>query len=337
MGALRWGALLTALLLAGCTSTRAPAPVSDRTGAPAPAVKPAAPAAPAAKPAPAGIAREPDARPEFYTIKRGDTLYSIALDHGLDYRELAEWNAIDNPNVIRVGQQLRLRAPAATAVATPLKPAPAVQGKPVTGTPLPAASAPAAAEGVKTQPKGVKLPYSEQALAQLATPAVSAPAVVAPTVKPPAVAPAPKPEPKPEARADDKSAAIDDDDEKIDWGWPSGGKVLSTFNESTNLKGIGIAGKAGQPVLASAPGRVLYAGDGIRGYGKLVIVKHNKVFLSVYAHNSQILVKEGQNVVKGQKIAEMGNSDADQVKLHFEIRRFGKPVDPLKLLPPERG
>lgn len=317
-------------MLAGCASQRAPAPVSDRTVAPS-AAKPAVVApAPAAKPAPAAVAREPDARPDTYTVKRGDTLYSIALDQGLDYRELAEWNGIDNPNLIRSGQQLRLRAPANAAVATPLKPSAALQARPVgaaASAPSSAPAAVAASESVKTQPKGVKLPYSEQALAQL-SPAV-------PAGKPAAAAPAAPP--KPEARAEEKPAAPDDDDEKIDWGWPSGGKLLSTFNETTNLKGIGIAGKAGQPVLAGAPGRVLYAGDGIRGYGKLVIVKHNKVFLSVYAHNSQILVKEGQNVVKGQKIAEMGNSDADQVKLHFEIRRFGKPVDPLKLLPSERG
>ena len=112
--------------------------------------------------------------------------------------------------------------------------------------------------------------------------------------------------------------------------------LLSAFNETTNLKGIGIAGRLGQPVIASAPGKVLYSGDGIRGYGKLVIIKHNKVYLSVYAHNSQLLVKEGQSVVKGQKIAEMGATDSDQVKLHFEIRRFGKPLDPIKLLPLER-
>ena len=200
----------------------------------------------------------------------------------------------------------------------------------MTTAPAATASAPAAGanDAVKSQPKGVKLPYSDQALAQLSAPVVVAPAL--PATKPVVVAAAPKVE---APRVEEKPAANDEDDEKIDWGWPTSGKVLTTFNESTNLKGIGIAGKAGQPVIASAPGKVLYSGDGIRGYGKLVIIKHNKVFLSVYAHNSVITVKEGQTVVKGQKIAEMGNSDADQVKLHFEIRRFGKPVDPIKLLP----
>ena len=302
-------AAVVTIVVAGCASTRHPAPVSDRTHLPAHA---------GAKPSVASP--EPDTPPEFYTVKRGDTLYMIALDHGLDYKELAEWNNIDNPNVIRGGQQLRLRAPAAAAVATPLKPAPAVQGRPVTG------AAPAnSGDAVKSQPKAVKLPYSEQALAQLS----------APTAKPPPVIAAAVPA-KAEPRAEEKPAAIDDDEEKIDWGWPTAGKLLSTFNESTNLKGIGIAGKTGQPIIASAPGKVLYSGDGIRGYGKLVIIKHNKIFLSVYAHNSLIMVKEGQSVVKGQKIAEMGNSDSDQVNLHFEIRRFGKPVDPIRLLPGER-
>lgn len=296
--------LLTMFAGYGCMSTRHPAPVSDRT--------PAA-SIPVTKPAPA--VREPDPRPEFYTVRKGETLYTIALDHGLDYKELAEWNALDNPNVIRVGQQLRLRAPVSTVVATPLKTAPKVEGRPVGGAAAPSGGN----EAVKSQPKAVKVPYSEQAFAQLSAPPQTRPA--APTVA------------KVDTRPEENPPASEDDDEKIDWGWPAGGKVLSTFNETTNLKGIGISGKLGQAVIASAPGKVLYSGDGIRGYGKLVIIKHNKVYLSVYAHNSQLLVKEGQTVVKGQKIAELGASDSDQVKLHFEIRRFGKPIDPLKLLP----
>ena len=315
-------------LVAGCTTTRTPAPVTDRTlpqGA-QPRSSATAPAAPSAS------AREPDTRPESYTVKRGDTLYMIALDNGLDYRELAEWNNIDNPNVIRSGQQLRLRPPQTSgAVASALKPSTAVQGKPVTGVALPATAQPAAVpvapatanDAVKSQPKGVKLPYSDQALAQLS----------GGSAKPPVAVIAAKPEP----RAEEKPVAVDDEDGKIDWAWPTGGKILSTFNESTNLKGVGIAGKSGQAIMASAPGKVLYSGDGIRGYGKLVIVKHSKEFLSVYAHNSQLSVREGQMVLKGQKIAEMGSSDADQVKLHFEIRRFGRPVDPVRLLPAERS
>jgi lipoprotein NlpD len=291
------------LLMCGCALTQRPAPVSERTPSAGPAVEPAP-------------VRETDPRPEYYTVKKGDTLYSIALDHGIDHRELAEWNYLVNPNVIRSGQQLRLRAPVSAVVTAPLKTAPAVEARPVSGGVPPLA---AAAEAVKSQPKAVKLPYSDQALAQLSG---------QPQVKPAAPVVA-RVEPRPE----DKPAAGADDDEKVDWGWPVGGRLLSAFNETTNLKGIGISGRLGQPVVASAPGKVLYSGDGIRGYGKLVIIKHNKVYLSVYAHNSQLLVKEGQSVVKGQKIAEMGNSDSGNVKLHFEIRRFGKPVDPIKLLP----
>jgi lipoprotein NlpD len=304
-------AVVLLLLVHGCTSTPRPAPVSER----APST-----AQPAALRAAKTAVREPDSRPEYYTVKRGDTLYTIALDHGLDYKELIEWNRIENPNLIRLGQELRLRAPPGpTVVAAPLRTPPAVSGKPVIGMTPPAGVA--AGEAVKSEPKAIKVPYSDQAYAQMS-------GQQGKSVPPPVV--------KVEPRPDEKSVAGDDDDEKIDWGWPAGGKLLSTFNETTNLKGVGIAGKTGQPVVASAPGKVLYSGDGIRGYGKLVIIKHSKVFLSVYAHNSQLLVKEGQAVVKGQRIAEMGNTDSDQVKLHFEIRRFGKPVDPLKLLPPER-
>lgn len=293
-------ALTTSGLLYGCGATRHPAPVSER-GAPAATPGAAATAA----------ARDADSRPELYVVKAGDTLHSIALDHGLDYRELAEWNGLSNVNLIRVGQRLRLRAPGAVAVTAPVTSPPAVVGKPI-------GSAPATAGGMVSEPVAVKVPYSDQAWALMSKPAPTGPAVVA----------------KSDVRPEEKSVAASGDDEKLDWAWPTGGKLLTVFNENTNLKGIGIAGKLGQPVLASAPGKVLYSGDGIRGYGKLIIIKHNNAYLSVYAHNSVLAVKEGQSVVKGQKIAEMGNTDADQVKLHFEIRRYGKPVDPSRLLPP---
>ncbi len=299
-------------------TSRQPAPVSERNRPPsAPIIaKPAPASAPASAPAPvAGSVEDP--RPEFYTVKKGDTLFTIALDHGLDHKDLRDWNNLENPNVILVGRQLRLRASTAV-MTTPLKTAAKVEGKPV-GTALPPV---AVNEAIKSQPKAVKLPYSDQALAQLS---------VQPQTQPVAPPPVAVVEPRPQ----DKPAVIatPGDDEKVDWGWPASGKVLSTFNESTNLKGVGIGGKLGQSVNASAPGTVLYSGDGIRGYGKLVIIKHNKAYISVYAHNNQLLVKEGQNVAKGQKIADMGASDSAQVKLHFEIRRFGKPVDPIKLLP----
>jgi lipoprotein NlpD len=322
------GALAFTMLAQGCM-TRPPAPVTDRNvRSPAPvAAKPVPAPIPATAPASQAVTRAAeDSRPEFYTVKRGDTLYLIALDHGLDYKDLRDWNNLENPNVIRVGQQLRLSPPEGGAVVTaPLKSAPAIEAKPVGTTPLPAAGN----EAVKSQPKAVKVPYSDQALAQLSgQPQAKPVAVPAEPVLP--VPPVAKVE---SSRSAEKPVATADDDEKVDWGWPAAGKVLSNFNETTNLKGVGIGGKLGQAVIASAPGKVLYSGDGIRGYGKLVIIKHNKAYISVYAHNNQLLVKEGQSVVKGQKIADMGASDSDQVKLHFEIRRFGKPVDPLKLLP----
>ncbi len=300
-------------------------------------------------------------------MKRGDTLHAIALDHGLDYRELAAWNNIENPNVIQVGQVLQLAAPgegapvgAAGVTTTPLKTVPSVVSGDARPTPTPSAAplivpGPRNAENYKTQPKALKEPYSEQALREMqriaaaaptvvAPPPAAAPAIVAtPTQAPPAApvivaAPTPAPPasaaPAPVVRAEPKSTTGADDDEKLDWVWPAKGKLVTGFSDTANLKGIDIAGTAGAPVVASAGGKVVYAGTGLRGYGKLVIVKHNGTYLTAYAHNRDILVKEGQSVTRGQKIAEMGNSDADQVKLHFEIRRHGKPVDPIKYLPP---
>jgi lipoprotein NlpD len=287
----------------------------------------------------------------LYTVKRGETLAQIALDHGLDYREVAAWNNIENPNLIRVGQVLALSPPGqAGAVAGPG----GVVTAPLVTTPTIAPSNDSHAlmttpgrgntPTFKTEPRAMKLPYSDQALAQLerppmpaaAPPAASAPSSPttmpsAPTAAPASanIAKATPPTSRPE------SARVPEiDDAKLDWAWPTSGKVIAGFSEGSSLKGIDIAGKAGQPVLASAAGRVVYAGAGLRGYGKLVIVKHNNTYLSAYAHNREILVKEGQQVSKGQKIGEMGDTDADQVKLHFEIRRLGKPIDPAKFLPP---
>jgi lipoprotein NlpD len=140
---------------------------------------------------------------------------------------------------------------------------------------------------------------------------------------PRAATPAPAP-PPPIAR---------EGDDDVNWAWPAAGPVIAPFDEG-KVKGLVFAGKAGDPVLAAADGRVVYAGSGLRGYGNLVILKHNNTYLTAYAHNQTLLVKEDQSVRRGQKIAEMGSTDADGVKLHFEIRRQGKPVDPARLLPP---
>jgi lipoprotein NlpD len=301
-----WLAFICAFL-AGCAAN-GPAPVSERLQS-----------AKNAKLKSKAVAKESDWRPDVYTVQKGDTLYSIALEHGLDYRELAEANGIEDVNVIYVGRQLKLKPAQQTALTVPLKAQPAVEGRPI-GSDVPS---------VKSAPKPLKLAYSEKAVAQVE--GQSAP-VAAPNPEPaPAPAKLAKIDEKPRPAEPVKDAAGDDDDQ-VDWGWPVKGKVIAGFADTQNGKGVDIAGKAGQPVFASASGKVVYSGSGLRGYGKLIIIKHNKTYLSAYAHNSQILVKEGQAVSKGQKIAEMGDSDADRVKLHFEIRRLGKPVDPTKYL-----
>ena len=290
---------MAAIVMVGC-SVRTGAPVIDRA-----AEAKAAPGKPAvaAKPAP----RPTDARPEFHAVRKGDTLYSIALDYGLDHRELAQWNGVTELSVISIGQQLRLSPPpGAIATTAPLKAATGVQARALDETPIAAGDA-----GVKSQPRAVRAPYSDQTYAQMAG------------VKP---EPAPKIDPKPQTAGDDG----------VQWGWPTSGNVINAFN-GTTIKGIGIAGKPGQPVLASAAGRVIFSGTatGTLGrLGKFIVVKHNETFNSVYAHNNELLAKYGQTVAKGQKIAEMGSTDSNQVMLYFEIRRLGIPVDPIKLLPP---
>ncbi len=333
-------AATTALALLGCVQRR-PAPVDDRS-APRAAVKPAAPA-PQALP------------PDTYVVKRGDTLYSIALDQGVDWRELAALNQLSDPTKLQTGQVLRVRPAAAAAAGEGVVVSPIDAGQPIVTRPLgaevPAATAPPGApaastpvtpgtSALKTEPKGVRLPYSDDNLAALqraeaarAAPRPEAPAAApakpeAPaTAKPEAPATA-QPEPPAAAPKPEPDAA----GERVDWMWPATGKVVATFN-GTASKGVDIAGRVGDPVFASAAGRVVYSGEGIPAYGKLVIIRHNNTYLSAYAHNSQILVKEGQNVARGQKIAELGATGAKEAKLHFEIRRLGKPVDPLAYLP----
>lgn len=298
-------AVFSVVLVAGCVS-KMPAPVVERGEGPAVAASPAG---------------------EMYTVKRGDTLYSIAREHGIDHRDLIAWNSIESPNRIQVGTQLRVKPPAAAAtggvVAQPIGGAAAVEQRALDGG-APVAASPAPASLLKTEPKAGKLPYSEQNLALLQQRPAAAPAVAEERRE---TVPATSPESKP---APAEAAVTGPDD--VAWIWPSAGRLLGQFSESGS-KGIAIGGKAGDPVIAAGDGRVVYSGTGLRGYGKLIIIKHNAVFLSAYAHNQNLLVKEGQSVSRGQKIAEMGNTDSDQVKLHFEIRQQGKPVDPLKYLP----
>jgi len=274
------GVLTGAMLLSACgTRSLGRAPVEDRGVG-------------AARPVPSAVdtgsvkllaGAENAGKPGFYIVKPGDTLIRIGLDTGQNWRDIGRWSNLENPNLIEVGQVLRVAPPVETS---------AVVVRPVTSgaasavAPVPASSAPiAAANAAKPSSAPPTLPVT--------------------------------------------SSVAEDD---IAWIWPAQGQVLAGFDEAKN-KGLDIAGKAGDTVVASADGRVVYAGAGLRGYGNLIILKHNNTFLTAYAHNQTLLVKEDQSVRKGQKIAEMGNSDADRVKLHFEIRRQGKPVDPAKYLP----
>ncbi|HUP31256.1 MAG TPA: peptidoglycan DD-metalloendopeptidase family protein [Usitatibacter sp.] len=315
----RAACVLLALLMAACAARR-PAPVEDRLAPqpPAPEVV-KAPEPPVEKPLPTHV------------VKRGETMVGIALQYGLDYRELAAWNNITNPNVLTTGQVLVVAAPLGTRpialpIAAPTATPLATAGPPIEARPL--ANTPA----LKVEPRGQKVPFSERALAQLSSPEAGAPSPapenvpMPPAPSQPPVPAAPAPAPPPEA---EKPAGTDRED--VDWMWPVKGKLLAPFSEAS--KGVDIGGRKGAPVVAAAAGRVVYAGAGLRGYGKLVIIKHNNTWLSAYAHNDNLVVKEQQDVRKGQKIAEMGASDTDQVKLHFEVRRQGKPVDPAKVLP----
>ncbi len=320
-------ALALLLALAGC-ATHAPAPVVKRPPPPPePSVQrapvPAAPARTDTSPGSAPVV-ERDARPEVHVVRKGETLLSISLEYGLDHRDLAAWNRLDNINLIRIGQALRLRAPGDTGAAAPA----AAVARPAEVRPpggLARAVPLADPEGVRTEPRALRQPFSERALAE-ATAAGRRPgeAAVARVEPAPVAVPEPIIAPRSEVSAD---PAV------ISWAWPTSGALIERFSDTN--RGIDIGGKAGQPILASADGRVVYSGSAIRGYGRMLIVKHNDQYVSVYAHAAELLVKEGQVVNRGQRIAEMGSTDADRVKLHFEIRRMGRPIDPLRYLPAE--
>ena len=272
-------ALVLAAAISGCSmSSSSRAPVEDRSASTAP--RPGA-VDPATLPG-----AENAGKPGFYTVRPGDTIMKIAGEVNQPWRDIARWNSLENPNLIEVGQVLRVVPPAGSAVAA--------------------------------------APVADTRSSSAASAAPAKPSVPVATQTTPGVTPAPSVPAAPSA----PSAGADD----VDFIWPASGALIAGFDEAKN-KGLGIAGKAGDPVLAAADGKVVYAGAGLRGYGNLIILKHNNTFLTAYAHNQTLLVKEDQNVKKGQKIAEMGSTDADRVKLHFEIRRSGKPVDPARYLP----
>lgn len=274
------------LLLVACSSSRHRAPVEDRRAPPKVTA-----AAEARRDVTPGLPASDNAgKPGYYTVKPQDTLVRIALDNGQNWKDLARWNSLENPNLIEVGQVLRVIPPGVDPSLPVSRP---VTGSKVETRPLDAKPAGTAASGV-----------AAGAAASSASPSAAT-----------------------------ATAAASASDEAVNWMWPASGPVITNFDE-TKTKGLSISGKAGDPVLAAADGRVVYAGSGLRGYGNLVIVKHNSTFLTAYAHNQNLLVKEDQAVRRGQKIAEMGSTDAESVQLHFEIRRQGKPVDPAKLLPP---
>jgi lipoprotein NlpD len=296
-------------LLSGCaTVSLREAPIVDRSERRAVEAPPAA--APAAR----------AARDGQYVVQRGDTLYSIALEFGHDFRDLARWNALDDPSKLQVGQILRLQPPAevggAAVAAVPVAPVAAVEVRPLDAAPVAEPKPP-------TQAPDAAPPAQGAAPAATLSPAPAPAAPAAPAPAPPA---APSVEPTPRSAAPAVQSGLT-------WAWPAAGKLIEVFDEARN-KGIDIAGQEGDPVLAAADGQVVYRGNALRGYGNLVIIKHSDDFISAYAHNRQILVEQGQNVKRGQRIAEIGRTDADRPKLHFEIRRQGRPIDPVRLLPP---
>jgi lipoprotein NlpD len=274
-----WGtAVLAGVILAGCAAQANRAPVEDRGQSASSSSTVDVKSLPGAENA---------GKPGYYTIKPGDTLIRIGLEHGQSWKDIARWSNLDNPNVIEVGQVVRVVPPGREA--------------PVASSGSGRGVAPVVVGGGSTATTTTRdAPGCNRNASAIH--ACNSPAPVA-------------------KGADD-----------VNFIWPASGSLIAGFDEQRN-KGYDISGKAGDPVLAAADGRVVYAGAGLRGYGNLIILKHNNTYLTAYAHNQSLLVKEDQAVKKGQKIAEMGSTDADRVKLHFEVRRQGKPVDPSRYLP----
>jgi lipoprotein NlpD len=298
---------ISLLGLAAC-SAYGPAPVSDRAAA---QVRSAPPVTAQIAPSTNGL----------HTVQRGDTLYAIAFANNLDYREIARWNQLESADRIFVDQVLRLTPPPGAVEIQPLDLGPELNARPLdapTAMPLDDPT-------LVSTPQAILLPYSAANWAQVTNPSTVA-AVAPPEVKP-AISPVPVPAVTPVPPAAPAAAGT-----VGAWLWPTDGTLLGRFGAAGG-KGIDIVGARNAPVIAVAPGKVVYSGSGLRGYGRLLIVKHSGEFLSAYAHNETILVKEGDTVTAGQRIALMGDSDADRVKLHFEIRRYGKPLDPLNYLP----
>ena len=328
-----------AATLAAC-STRPPAPVivdgRTVTQLPPPVVVTQMPP-PMAVPIPVEPQAAQTGAWEQYAVRRGDTWFSLGRQFNANPRDLAQWNNLPLESPLREGQIIRIQAPSANVVPAPIIATPIPVAPPSSGAP---------AGDVKREPKVGKVPYSDEAYNRMtrgATPTTRAagPIPTAPTgtqnsapggtlVAPAAAATLP---PAAATSAPVIAAGPATETDSISWQWPVGGKVSRKFSEGAVMKGIAVDGKGGTPIYAAAAGRVVYAGEGLRNYGKLVIVRHNDQYTSVYGHNSAINVKEGESVKRGQKIAEMGDTETDATRLFFEIRRSGKQVDPEKFLP----
>jgi lipoprotein NlpD len=272
-----------------------------------------------------GVSASATAREGYYVVKKGDNLYRIGKAHGVTTADLVAWNNLTDDTKIEVGQELRVTLPEGAVEIKPIE-APA----PIVLVSDSAQSAGNNTDALKREPKGGKVAYSETALAQVR--AMDGGPPPAKPIEQPTPAPAPMPPPSTPVAPAPAPVATDG----IDWTWPVAGKMISGFVEGAtgkeSNKGIDLAGRVGEPIRAAASGTVTYVGS-LRGYGDFLVVRHSGRFISVYAHASKIVVKKDQAVTKGQKIAEVGSSDSDRPKLHFEIRQDSNPIDPLTLLP----
>lgn len=295
--------LLFALLLAACAQNP-PAPVKDLTTT-----------IPPAGATDGGPQSSQTRAAGSYTVQAGDSLYSIAFRNQLDWQKLAQWNGIGAPYVIQPGQQLSLAAPTG---------APRVVGQGVITQGV-ASQAPSVVRAVVVPTQHASV-AEEKPLASRAAPVTVTPSVATDTTVtvPPAV----------EVSQPAVSGLTQRTVAGVNWSWPVQGPLLDRYDASDPTRqGVDIGGRRGAPIKAAADGMVVYSGNGLVGYGELVIVKHSDMFLSAYGHNSKRLVAEGDRVRAGQTIAEMGSSGTSRIELHFEIRKQGKPVDPLAFLP----
>lgn len=280
-----------------------------------------------------GVAGAP--REGYYVVKKGDNLYRIAMAHGATTHDIVTWNHLTDETKIEIGQELRVKAPEGGNVEVmPIAAtAPIVLVGDASVPGVVSSTVASGSEAAVRGPKGGKIAYSETALAEVRAMESGVPA---PNPAEPARTTTSVTGATPTVPVAPVTPAVSATNDGIDWTWPVAGTLLRGFVGGGDGKeanrGIDLAGRKGEPIHAAAAGVVSFVGT-LRGYGDFLVVRHGDDYISVYAHTSKILVKRNQDVTKGQKIAEVGSSDADQPKLHFEIRHKGEPVDPLKFLP----